>query len=394
MPTRLPPLRLTGAKVLKGRELQPRSLAFAEGVITRGPLPEVDLGGYWILPGIVDLHGDAFERHVAPRAGVPFDLTTALASTERDLAANGVTTAWLAQSFSWEGGHRGPDHAERVMAALDAWRAAAAVVDMRLQLRYETHLVDGAARLVEAVKRHRIDYVVFNDHLPDALEMWRRAPLRVEAWAAEAGRTGDEHMAIVHGARAQAPRVPETLVTLAEAFDALGVRYGSHDDADAGTRERFHLLGARICEFPTTARAAATAKAQGDPVLMGAPNVARGGSQSGNVSAAELVAEGLCDALVSDYYYPALGAAAWALADRGIADFVTAWRMISTVPAEIMGLADRGRLKPGRRADFVVMNPATRRIEATVAGGRLAFLSGEAGRRFMMAPQALRMAAE
>jgi alpha-D-ribose 1-methylphosphonate 5-triphosphate diphosphatase len=116
---------------------------------------------------------------------------------------------------------------------------------------------------------------------------------------------------------------------------------------------------------------------------MGAPNVVRGGSQSGNIAAEALIAEGLCDALVSDYYYPALAQAAWRLADAGTLSFAAAWEAVSTEPARIAGLRDRGRLAPGSRADLVVVDPATRAVEATIAGGRMAHLSGGAAQRFM-----------
>jgi alpha-D-ribose 1-methylphosphonate 5-triphosphate diphosphatase len=114
---------------------------------------------------------------------------------------------------------------------------------------------------------------------------------------------------------------------------------------------------------------------------MGAPNVVRGGSQTGNIAAAELVAEGLVDALMSDYYYPALPQAAWALVDAGICDLPTAWGMISAAPARIMGLGDRGRLAEGMRADVVAVNAKTRRVEMTLSAGRVAHLSGELARR-------------
>lgn len=393
MPQVLHPLRLTGATILRDGELQQRSLAVAEGRITKGPLPEVDLSGYLILPGIVDLHGDAFERHIAPRPSAPFDLAIGLAATDRDAAANGVTTAWLAQSWSWEGGHRGPDRAEEVMAALGDYRSHA-LTDLRLQVRCETHLVDSGPRLLDAVKRFGIDYVVFNNHLDEAVEYARKQPEVIFHWAKQAGRTPDEHMALVEGALSRTKDVPRHLCRLADAFDELGVVYGSHDDPDGETRERFSMIGARIAEFPTSRKAAAAAKAMNDPVLMGAPNVVRGGSQSGNIAAADLIRQGLCDALVSDYYYPALAAAAWRLVDEGVMSLPKAWAMISEKPAEILRLPDRGRLDYGKRADLCVVNEATRRVEMTISGGRLAYLAGEAAHRFAGRIATLDMAAE
>ena len=102
MSTRLPPLRLTGAEILRDGEMQRRSIALVDGRITRGPLPEVDMRGYLILPGIIDLHGDSFERHVAPRIPAPFPIRTGLSSVDREAAAHGVTTAFLAQGWSWK----------------------------------------------------------------------------------------------------------------------------------------------------------------------------------------------------------------------------------------------------------------------------------------------------
>jgi alpha-D-ribose 1-methylphosphonate 5-triphosphate diphosphatase len=191
MPRMTPPLRLTNAQILRDGVLQQKSISLADGLITRGPLPEVDLSGYLILPGIVDLHGDGFERHMAPRPSAPFPLAAGFASFDREAAAHGVTTAFLAQGWSWEGGHRGPDHAEEVMAALDLYRPHA-LTDLRLQIRAETHLVDETARLIDAVKRHQIDFVVFNDHLAEALHMARLAPTDFAAWARKIGKTAEE----------------------------------------------------------------------------------------------------------------------------------------------------------------------------------------------------------
>lgn len=389
----LSPLRLTGATILRDGEMQRRSLAIADGRITKGPLPEVDMTGFLILPGIIDLHGDAFEHHMAPRPSAPFDLNIGLRGTDRDAAANGVTTAWMAQSWSWEGGHRGPDRAEAVMAALSAYRRHA-LTDLRLQVRAETHMVDCGPRLLKAVETFGIDYVVFNNHLTEAIEYAETRPDIMEYWATKAGITSQELNGKVRAAFARRGEVPRHLCRLAEAFDDLGVVYGSHDDPDGETREHYSMIGARIAEFPTTRRAAAAAKAMNDPVLMGAPNVVRGGSQSGNVAALDLIQQDLCDALVSDYYYPALAHAAWKLVDKKIMPLPKAWKMISETPADILRLTDRGKLDFGKRADFVAINAETRAIEMTVSGGRLSHLCGEAAHRFVGRLNLMEMAAE
>ncbi len=386
-------LRLTGAKVLRDSRLEEDTLALKNGVITAGALPEVDLSGYLLLPGIIDMHGDAFERHIAPRPSAPFPLDMGLRATDRDAAANGVTTAWLAQSWSWEGGHRGPEAAERLMSALDHYRGHANT-DLRIQIRCETHTVDSGPRLLEAVKHHKIDYVVFNNHLEEALFLAREKPEEITVWAQKAGRTPEEHMRLVRTAFDQTPRVPRYLCSMAESFDALGVRYGSHDDPDGDTRERYSVLGARICEFPTARGPAAVAKAVGDHVVMGAPNIVRGGSQAGNIHAARLVEDSLCDVLVSDYHYPALSKAAFRLVDDGLCDLPEAWAMISTNAAEIMGLTDRGVLANGRRADIAIVNEQTHAVEGTISGGRITHLTGEAAQRFFANQPTSRLAAE
>ena len=375
-------LRLTGAQVLRDGEMQARSVVMQDGRIAKGPLPEVDLTGFLILPGIVDLHGDAFERHIAPRPSAPFPIATGLAGTDRDAAANGVTTAYLAQSWSWEGGPRGPDYALDILAGLDAYRHRA-LIDLRAQIRCETHTVDTKDRLLAAVRKHRIGYVVFNNHLDEAVMLAEKRPHDITVWARKAGRTPEDHMALVHATLAQKSQVPRYLCRLAEEFDRLGVVYGSHDDPDANTREHFSMIGAKICEFPTSMAAAEAARAVGDPVLMGAPNVVRGGSQSGNVSAQHLIRNGRCDALVSDYYYPALAQAAFRLVDDGVMTLPRAWDLISKNPAEILRLPDRGRIDYGRRADLTVIHAETRTVEATFSAGRLAYLGGEAAARFL-----------
>lgn len=382
--TQLPPLRLTGARVLMDGALRDHPLTVAEGLITDGPGREIDLSGYLVLPGVIDLHGDGFERHLSPRPTAPFDKRKALGSAAAELAVNGITTAWLAQSWSWEGGFRSGAATEALLQAVDAARPAL-LPDVRVQIRLETHVIDEHPAVLQAVMAHGIDYVVFNNHLPEAVELAEGRPDRFASWAAQTRRTADEMLAIVHAAQAQEPDVPAALAALAAEFAGRGVRMGSHDDATADSRAFFRGLGADIAEFPTTVAAARAAREAGEPVLMGAPNVVRGGSQTGNIAAADLIAEGLVDALMSDYYYPALPQSAWALVDAGLCDLPAAWAMISDTPARIMGLADRGRIAPGLRADLAVIDPATHRVEMTLARGRVAHLSGELARRLALA---------
>ncbi|MBU9700061.1 alpha-D-ribose 1-methylphosphonate 5-triphosphate diphosphatase [Rhodobacteraceae bacterium HSP-20] len=390
----LTPLRLVGAMVLTDDRFDSRAVGVVSGQITDGQgLPEVDLTGFWVMPGIVDLHGDGFERQVLPRPSAPFPLGPALAATDREAASHGVTTCYLAQSWSWEGGMRGPERAEALMAAVLDHRARA-LTDLRVQLRAETHLVDEVPRLIAAVERFRVDYVVFNDHLEEGFQMRRANPDGFAHWARKAGLTEAELAARMETAREQARAVPRALCALAEAFDRLGVTYGSHDDPDAETREVYRMIGARVAEFPTRFRAAAAAKAGGDPVLMGAPNVVRGGSQAGNVAAVELIRQGLCDGLVSDYHLPALPLAVWKLVDDGILPLERAWALVSSGPARVLGMVDRGRLDVGLRADLVVVDQETREIAATIAGGRLSHLSGRAAARFLSVRDGMRMAAE
>lgn len=390
----LPPLRLTGADVLSGDGFASRPVGIANGQIVDTPATaEVDLSGYWLLPGIIDLHGDGFERQIFPRPSAPFPIAQGLASTAREAASHGVTTAFLAQSWSWEGGFRGPDQAEALMAAVQEYRAAAPV-DLRVQIRAETHLVEAVPRLIAAVEQFRVGYVVFNDHLEEGFQMHRRNPDGFGHWARKAGLTEVQLLTRMEAARARARDVPRALCMMAGAFDRLGVVYGSHDDPDAETREVYRMIGARVSEFPTTRRAAAAARAAGDPVIMGAPNVVRGGSQAGNIAAAELIRDGLCDALVSDYHIPALPLAVWALVDQGILPLAQAWRLVSEGPAQVLGLVDRGTLETGLRADIVAVNRDTRAIELVIAGGRVAHMSGELASRFCAVAGTARIAAE
>ncbi len=182
-------LEFRGAQVLGADGLQDQALAIEGGLIAEAAERQVDLTGYTILPGIVDMHGDGFERHVAPRRGAMKDLGEGLRSAEVEMAANGITTGVLAQFISWEGGLRGPDFADQVFTAL---RETEMITQVIPQARFETHMLDLYDGLPARLAGWSVPYVVFNDHLPhDRLAAGKLPPRlagqALQGWAQSRG---------------------------------------------------------------------------------------------------------------------------------------------------------------------------------------------------------------
>lgn len=376
-------LRLVGADVLHDTGLERRGvLSLAEGLVQdTSDAREVDLTGYRILPGIIDLHGDGFERHVAPRRGAMKQMGEGIRATEAELAANGITTGVLAQFFSWEGGLRGPDFAAQVFAGL-AEVADQLVTDLIPQLRFEIHQLDAYSDLPARIADWGVPYVVFNDHLPHDRLAEGKKPPRLTGQALKAGRNPEKHFEMLLELHARRAEVPAALDALCDTLRAQGVRLGSHDDQTEADRACWRARGARISEFPETAEAAEAARAAGDHIILGAPNVVRGGSHKGNASAIELIAMGLCDALASDYHYPSPRRAALMLAKTGVLALEQAWALLASGPAHVLGLSDRGVLSAGKRADLVILDEADQ-VAATLSGGRFSYMSGAIAARFL-----------
>lgn len=375
---------LIGAKVLLPSGLETPDLSLADGQIvdTRAGRA-VDLSGYRILPGIIDVHGDGFERHMAPRRGAMKQMNEGIMAAEAEIAANGITTAVLAQFVSWEGGLRGLYFADQVFKALIATRDQV-ITDLRPQLRFETHMLDLYDELPARITDWDIHYVVFNDHLPHDRLAEGRKPPRLTGQALKAGRNPDVHFQMLLDMHARGDAVPEALDVLAAQLNTVGIQLGSHDDASADQRATWHARGAHVAEFPETLEAAEAAHAAGDLVVLGSPNVVRGGSHKGNVSALDLIAMGLCDAIASDYHYPSPRRAALMLAKSGLMGLDGAWALVSSGPAAVLGLTDRGTLEAGKRADLVILD-AQDRVAATISGGRVSYMSGDIAQRFVAA---------
>ena len=376
-------VEFTGAQVLGADVLEPRPLAVAQGLITDvAQTTRVDLDGYMIVPGIVDVHGDGFERHLAPRRGAMKTMQEGLVAAEAELAANGITTAVLAQFISWEGGLRGYEFAEQVFGAIQQV-SDTLVTDLRGQLRLETHLLDLYADLPQRMQDWGLSYVVFNDHLPHDRLAKGQVPKRMVGQALKAGRNPDDHLRMMQDLHAQSADVPGALDWLCKVLAARGIQMGSHDDTTAEGRALWRKRGVRVAEFPETLEAAEAAAAAGDHVVLGSPNVVRGGSHNGNVSALDLISMGIGGALASDYHYPSPRRAAFMLADSGVLPLAQAWHLVSAGPAAVLGLSDRGVIATGKRADLLVLDAQTRRVALTMSGGRVSYMSGDIAARFL-----------
>ncbi|MCP1854134.1 MULTISPECIES: alpha-D-ribose 1-methylphosphonate 5-triphosphate diphosphatase [unclassified Bradyrhizobium] len=342
----------------------------------------IDASGLLVLPGIIDLHGDAFERQMMPRPGVDFPTDVALIDSDRQAIANGITTVFHGTTWSWEPGLRSAENARKLLDAIEALRPQLAA-DTRLHLRHETHNLEAEAEIIQWLGEGRIDLFAFNDHSnvkpKKRNQLAERTGLSVEA-------VNDMLDRIV----ARRPEVPASIARLAAAARAADIRMLSHDDNSPAMRQEFRALGAVIAEFPVNEETARDAAAAGDFIVFGAPNVVRGGSHTGWTKASDMIAQGLCSVLASDYYYPAQLLAAFRLAADGILPLARAWDLISSAPARAAGLADRGVLAAGRRADIIVVDdkaPLRPRIIAVIAAGRLVHLADASCLVHLLAPR-------
>lgn len=329
-----------------------------------------------VLPGIVDFHGDAFERQIMPRPGVRFPLDVAMLDTDRQLAANGITTAFHGITYSWEGGLRGRDTAVQLFDALARLRPHLQV-EHRAHIRFECHNLAGEADVAHWMEEGRVGVLAFNDHLPGMRKKQTNLG-KMKEYADRAETDVEGFLARMESAAERGGEVPLAIERLAAKARRYGVPMASHDDTDVTVRQYFDDLHCHISEFPLTCDVAEMARTRNTPVVCGGPNVLRGGSHVGAPSAATLAGDGLCSILASDYYYPAPLFAAFKLADMGLLTLAQAWALVSRNPAQALALQDRGEIAAGRRADLLVVDPRTPgqpRLVATLSGGRLAYLA-------------------
>jgi alpha-D-ribose 1-methylphosphonate 5-triphosphate diphosphatase len=373
---------VTGGAVLRDGAMVQDALALRDGVVADAPAAgaaRFDATGLLVLPGLVDIHGDAHERQMQPRPGVDLPVGLALRDSAAQLIACGITTAYLGVTLSWEPGLRSLSAWRALKAALPAARAQAAT-DLRVHLRFEADNLDALEDALAGIADGSVHLLGFNDHTPGIAKKLKD-PVQVAKYAGRAGVAAADFLGLAEAAVARRGEIPAARARLAEAARAAGIPVLSHDDATIADREHFRAHGATICEFPMAEEVAEAARAGGEHVVMGAPNVVRGGSHLGWASAAPLAERGIVTVLASDYVWPAMLEAAFAMVRRGAMDLPRAWALVSQNPAEACGLADRGRLAPGLRGDVVVVDPAVAAPVAVFAAGGLGWIAPGASSR-------------
>ncbi len=373
---------IEGGRTLLGDEIVDASLSIASGnIVATGSAAgrhslTIDARDLLVLPGIVDLHGDAFERQMMPRPGVHFPVDVALVDSDRQAISNGITTVFHATTWSWEPGLRSGDNARGLLEAIETMRPLLAA-DTRFHLRHETYNLDAENEIGEWLSQGRIDLLAFNDHTTSMVASLA-TPKKRSRVIERTGLSEEAFDELVARILSRAADVSGSIARLARCARDAGVRMLSHDDDSPATRQAFRAEGVTIAEFPVNEDTARDAAAGGDAIVFGAPNVVRGGSHIGWTNASDMVAKGLCSVLASDYYYPAPLIAAFRLAADGVLPLAQAWRLISTAPARAAGLGDRGALGEGHRADIIVVDdrvPMRPRIVAVIAAGRLVHLT-------------------
>ncbi|RBW53092.1 alpha-D-ribose 1-methylphosphonate 5-triphosphate diphosphatase [Ruegeria sp. A3M17] len=318
------------------------------------PAGAIDCEGDYVCPGLVELHTDNLERHIQPRPKVDWPHAAAILAHDAELASTGITTVFDAMRIgSIPSGQRYVKYARGLSRELWQLREQDALkISHFLHLRAEVCSETLAEELNEFGPEDRVGLVSLMDHTPGQRQF--RDLSKLEAYLkGKLGLEGDGFLQHVADLKAMRDRYGDLHeVETVKAAKRFGAMLASHDDT---TDEQVRVSaghGITLAEFPTTVEAAQSCHDHGIKVMMGAPNVIRGGSHSGNVAAHELAQLGHLDILSSDYVPSALLLSAVKLGEMW-GDFARGLKTVTKTPAEVVGLDDRGELRAGARADVI-----------------------------------------
>lgn len=351
--------------------------------IVERPVPGgVPGAGLHLLPGLVDMHGDMIEIELEPRPGVDMPMEMAVHQLDMRLAASGVTTGYAAVSFSRgakDGARRSYEHTSRAIRGVAAARGALRI-DHRIHARFDITFENAVEVLRELVDDGIVDMVSLMDHTPGQGQ-YRDIERHIEQVARMDGVDIEDARRFVEAKIARGTKPEAVLLAnlqeVSELCRSHGVAMASHDDDSAKKVALMSDMGVVMSEFPVVMEAAEAAAGAGMMVAMGAPNALRGGSYSGNLSARDAHRAGLLHILAADYHPGAILPAVKILSETDPGGLPGAVRLATGNPAEALGLADRGRLEVGLRADLALVDfSGIGRCVASFSGERLAYSNG------------------
>ncbi len=349
------------ARLVLSDQIVGGSLAVRDGLIADldgaagSGAPVIDCAGDFLAPGLIEIHTDNFEKHLMPRANVLWPAFPALLSHDAQVAGAGITTVYDAVAV---GTHTGKEERlQYLRSAIAAIRQGVESGHLRadhfLHLRCEVPHPNTVDLFNEVIGEPLVRLISLMDHTPGDRQFMDIAGYR-ESCITHYGETPEEFDArIALEQKNQARFALTNRQAIAQSAAERGLTLASHDDARPVHIEEARALGATISEFPTTVEAARLARDAGLATIMGAPNVIRGGSHSGNVAARDLAERDLLDALSSDYMPISLVSAPFQIAQDLGWPLWRAMALVTANPARMLGLADRGRLETGLRADLV-----------------------------------------
>lgn len=355
-------LVLTNARVVTADEVFTGTVHVKDGRIVglaRGGTAvggAVDCDGDHLLPGLVELHTDNLERHISPRPKVRWHAGSAVQAHDALMASAGITTVFDAISCGdvIDGSERLANLRAMADAVTDAQARGYLRADHRLHLRCEVSTADVMELFGALAGNPLVGIVSLMDHTPGQRQFVHEVKYR-EYYMGKYGFGEEEMAAFTRRQQENSARYSDPhRRRIADYCRKRGLTLASHDDATVEHVAEAAELGIHFAEFPTTVAAAKASRQAGMMVLMGAPNLVRGGSHSGNASALELAREGCLDVLSSDYVPISMIGAAFLMhkGELGL-PLPDAVATVTRNPARVANLDDRGEIAVGRRADLV-----------------------------------------